>query len=117
MKRKAAREEEDFKNRINPGGVYTAHRDSDGKQYVQTVSWVIRICYSSVICLDLILGLKCYTVTLLVTKFSEYEIVYDDNSSQELDDDDVEHLIEEGQNEIEEESDQVYSSQKIFTKM
>ena len=42
--------------------------------------------------------------------FSEYEIVYDDNSSQELDDDDVEHLIEEGQNEIEEESDQVYSS-------
>ena len=35
MKRKAAREEEDFKNRINPGGVYTAHRDSDGKQYVQ----------------------------------------------------------------------------------
>ena len=34
MKRKAAREEEDFKNRINPGGVYTAHRDSDGKQYV-----------------------------------------------------------------------------------
>ena len=41
---------------------------------------------------------------------SEYEIVYDDNSSQELDDDDVEHLIEEGQNEIEEESDQVYSS-------
>ena len=42
--------------------------------------------------------------------FPEYEIVYDDNSSQELDDDDVEHLIEEGQNEIEEESDQVYSS-------
>ena len=33
MKRKAAREEEDFKNRINPGGIYTAHRDSDGKQY------------------------------------------------------------------------------------
>ena len=32
MKRKAAREEEDFKNRINPGGVYTAHRDSDGKR-------------------------------------------------------------------------------------
>ena len=32
MKRKAAREEEEFKNRINPGGVYTAHRDSDGEQ-------------------------------------------------------------------------------------
>ena len=31
MKRKAAREEEEFKNRINPGGVYTAHRDSDGE--------------------------------------------------------------------------------------
>ena len=31
IKRKAAREEEDFKNRINPGGVYMAHRDSDGK--------------------------------------------------------------------------------------
>ena len=85
MKRKAAREEEEFKNRINPGGVYTAHRDSDGEplQKQQGDSNII---------------------------FSEYEIVYDDNSSQELDDDDVEHLIEEGQNEIEEESDQVYSS-------
>ena len=50
-----------------------------------------------------------YRVIALETS-SEYEIVYDDNSSQELDDDDVEHLIEEGQNEIEEESDQVYSS-------
>ena len=48
--------------------------------------------------------------SVALAKFSEYEIVYDDNSSQELDDDDVEHLIEEGQNEIEEESDQVYSS-------
>jgi len=47
---------------------------------------------------------------IALDRFSEYEIVYDDNSSQELDDDDVEHLIEEGQNEIEEESDQVYSS-------
>ena len=53
-------------------------------------------------------GLRHRGMTL--DMFSEYEIVYDDNSSQELDDDDVEHLIEEGQNEIEEESDQVYSS-------
>jgi len=36
MKRKAAREEEDFKNRINPGGVYMAHRDSDGEHILQS---------------------------------------------------------------------------------
>ena len=78
-------ESESFKNRINPPGVYQAHRDSEGISSIQNI-W----------------------------HFLEFQILDDDNSSQNLDDEDLAQLILEAETEENEQSDEVYSSWHLF---